>query len=225
MSTDLNDNIRLSFVYERTPVPYESSETPTRYKEEMTEGGQLGNDRKRKMNIMSNIIKKVKKTKEADTIAFERPPDKGECKYCRGRVGTYVSYKIMMSKDYGKNHPLLRVDVWSPSETPSTELAVPIDCGSNTSISSENETGWVDGVKSISPPDQIGRFEDDGKDRFLVHVDSENLDSFLRMANLDFHEEFLIYFLLAFPFYEHEWDIIGFVLDMVLDEDSEEELT
>ena len=69
--------------------------------------------------------------------------------------------------------------------------------------------------------------ENDGGDRFGVHINPENVVSFLDHMNINFNEQSVFYFLLSFPFYEHEWDISGFLLTALFDdevgEDDEDE--
>ena len=59
-------------------------------------------------------------------------------------------------------------------------------------------------------------------DRFGVFINPENVVSFLNLANINFNEHAVFYFLLTFPFYEHEWEIAGFILS-ALGEDEEED--
>lgn len=62
---------------------------------------------------------------------------------------------------------------------------------------------------------------DAGKgDRFGVFVDPQCIVGFLDRVNMNMNEQSVIYFLLTFPFYEHEWDISGFVLSSMFDDDG-----
>jgi len=63
----------------------------------------------------------------------------------------------------------------------------------------------------------------DNGDRFGVFADPENVVAFLTRANLNLNEQSVFYFLLTFPFYEHEWDICGFLLSGLFDDDDEME--
>jgi len=63
--------------------------------------------------------------------------------------------------------------------------------------------------------------ENDGGDRFGVHINPENVVSFLDYMNINFNEQSVFYFLLSFPFYEHEWDISGFLLTALFDDEDE----
>jgi hypothetical protein len=54
-------------------------------------------------------------------------------------------------------------------------------------------------------------------DRFAVVVHPQRFVAFLDRVNMNLNERSVIYFLLTFPLYEHEWDISSFVLSSTLD--------
>ncbi|KAL3770085.1 hypothetical protein ACHAW5_003461 [Stephanodiscus triporus] len=59
-------------------------------------------------------------------------------------------------------------------------------------------------------------------DRFGVFVDPQNVIAFLDRANINLDDRSVFYFLLSFPFYEHEWDIAGFLFNALFgDEDGD----
>ncbi|KAL7475472.1 hypothetical protein ACHAW6_001382 [Cyclotella cf. meneghiniana] len=60
-------------------------------------------------------------------------------------------------------------------------------------------------------------------DRFVTSVEPEQIVKFLDQANMNFDEKTVFYFLLMFPFYEHEWDMSGYLLSTLLDDNNEEE--
>lgn len=67
---------------------------------------------------------------------------------------------------------------------------------------------------------------DDGRDRFDIFADPENVTKFLERTNLELNECSVFYFLLTFPFYEHEWEIAGFLFSSIFgdaDDDSDVE--
>jgi hypothetical protein len=65
---------------------------------------------------------------------------------------------------------------------------------------------------------------DTGKgDRFGVFVDPQHIVCFLDRVNMNLNEQSVIYFLLTLPFYEHEWDISGFVLSSMFDDDDDDD--
>lgn len=61
-------------------------------------------------------------------------------------------------------------------------------------------------------------------DRFGVYVNPQNIVSFVDRTNMNFNERSIFYFLMTFPFYEHEWDICGFLLSALFDDDDESEM-
>ena len=59
-------------------------------------------------------------------------------------------------------------------------------------------------------------------DWFGVFVDPQNVIVFLDRANINLDDGSVFYFLLSFPFYEHEWDIAGFLFNALFgDEDGD----
>ena len=65
---------------------------------------------------------------------------------------------------------------------------------------------------------------DAGKgDRFGVFVDPQCIVGFLDRVNMNMNEQSVVYFLLTFPFYEHEWDMSGFVLSSMFDGDDDDD--
>ena len=67
--------------------------------------------------------------------------------------------------------------------------------------------------------------DDDGNaaDRFGVSIDPENVVAFLDRTNMNLNDSSVFYFLMTFPFYEHEWDIAGFLVSALFDEGEDEE--
>jgi hypothetical protein len=62
----------------------------------------------------------------------------------------------------------------------------------------------------------------DDPDRYYAGIDPDVLHQFLQWAHLPSMNELTAFFLLmTFPFYEHEWDMIGFVLDFVFGEEDD----
>mmetsp|Transcript_19658 Transcript_19658/g.39557 ORF Transcript_19658/g.39557 Transcript_19658/m.39557 type:complete len:459 (+) Transcript_19658:71-1447(+) len=64
----------------------------------------------------------------------------------------------------------------------------------------------------------------DKADRFGVFIEPVNVVKFLEMTSLNLNDQSVFYFLMTFPFYEHEWDISGFLCSAVFDEDEDEEV-
>ena len=65
-------------------------------------------------------------------------------------------------------------------------------------------------------------------DSYLAHLDPDVLHEFLNLTKIqtkndDMHEGTAFFLLMTFPFYEHEWDLVGFVLEEIFGDDEEEE--
>ena len=67
--------------------------------------------------------------------------------------------------------------------------------------------------------------KDESCDTYMVYLDPDLLNQFLEWSHLSPMNEATAFFLLmTFPFYEHEWDLVGFVLDQAFgDGDGDEE--
>jgi hypothetical protein len=68
--------------------------------------------------------------------------------------------------------------------------------------------------------------DDDGTeegDKFRAFVNPENVVGFLDRANINLDERSVFYFLLTFPFYEHEWDLAGFLFSALFDDDDDDD--
>lgn len=68
----------------------------------------------------------------------------------------------------------------------------------------------------------------DRRDQYVSFLDADVMQSFLDSASLlPMHDGTAFFLLMTFPFFEHEWDIVGFVLDQFFggdsDDDEEEE--
>jgi hypothetical protein len=64
---------------------------------------------------------------------------------------------------------------------------------------------------------------DEECDRFAARIDPEVLGTLLKWAQLGPIDDVTAFFLLmTFPFYEHEWDLVGFILDDVFGTDKDD---
>ena len=151
---------------------------------------------------------------------------------------TIVTYKIDMSIDYGQMETLLGVDIYALGEHPSVEEAIPMmheededeDIGNDSSspdcdaieIDAPSTKGDLEEIEMSDTDDNSEENAGNG-DRFGVFVDPQLIVGFLNHVNMNLNEQSVIYFLLTFPFYEHEWDISGFVLSSMFDEDDSDD--
>jgi hypothetical protein len=173
--------------------------------------------------------KKTNNVKESLRLIFKFRRDK----FCRDIDGishhsdkkqnnqTRITYDIEFSKDYGKKKQLLSIEVHAKNNYPSSEQALPMedDC-----VVEEDElTVDVDTMDESKTQDSMSIVSEDKNDadRYCAYVDPESLDEFLTFAGLDLNAENSLFFLMTFPFYEHEWDIFGFLLDCVFGNDDE----
>ena len=82
----------------------------------------------------------------------------------------------------------------------------------------ESDHGRVDN-------DEISDTEETN-DSYMVFLDPDQLHSFLESTNLgmeNMDEITAVFLLMTFPFYDPEWDLLGYILDDVFSGDSDEE--
>jgi len=82
-----------------------------------------------------------------------------------------------------------------------------------------------DDDETLSESEEDGSL-DEGGDRFAAGMDPDVLRAFLEGSHLDraeLDDDVAFFLLMSFPFYESEWDLVGFALDAVFgyDDDSE----
>ena len=63
----------------------------------------------------------------------------------------------------------------------------------------------------------------DGKDRFAAFVEPNTLLNFVSWTQLKIDDAHSLFFLMSFIFYEHEWDLVGFLIDSVFADDSSDD--
>jgi hypothetical protein len=160
---------------------------------------------------------------------------------------TIITYKVEYSVDSGKLEKLFAVDIYAAGDFPSIQEAIPINEDNDVnSVQSSNDSSTgekdqnIDVCKGLQPNNGGKEFEEiemsteedqtndsppvyNDADRFGVVVDPENVLDFLEQMNMNLNEQSVFQFLLMFPFYEHEWDVSGFLLSSLFDEDDAEE--
>merc|ERR1711976_141817 len=58
--------------------------------------------------------------------------------------------------------------------------------------------------------------EEEDRDRFAAFVDPDVVEKFILFTGLRFEApQDLLFFLMTFPYYEHEWDLFGYLLECV----------
>jgi hypothetical protein len=144
--------------------------------------------------------------------------------------GTHINYTIEFSKDFGERHRLLVAECWAPGEAPSMEPAVPVDGWED--MDEEDEDGMEATVEeeegNEKPMDATkeadSENEKDERDRFAAYMDPDVITQLLDWSGIEMDEGPLFFLLMTFPFWEQEWDLVGFVLDVIFggEEDDDE---
>mmetsp|Transcript_16702 Transcript_16702/g.25022 ORF Transcript_16702/g.25022 Transcript_16702/m.25022 type:complete len:315 (+) Transcript_16702:65-1009(+) len=140
---------------------------------------------------------------------------------------THITYDIDYSKDHGESKRLVTIEVYAKQDYPSVEEAVPMDDADMAEGQEFDEHGnkmEENGDKTVSRETMSipSTSEDNSKrDRYAAYIDPEALQDFLVSSGLDLNAENSLFFLMTFPFYEHEWDIFGFLLDCVFGGDGD----
>jgi hypothetical protein len=125
-----------------------------------------------------------------------------------------------MSKNHGPNERLLWVQVFAEGSTPSHLPA------KNLEVEGDGDDEWEDmdeeeedGEKVMQDKEPSSATTDNDApecDGFVAHMDPDALGRFLEWSGLGKMDEATAFFLLmSFPFYEHEWDLVGYILDGV----------
>ncbi|CAB9496902.1 expressed unknown protein [Seminavis robusta] len=166
-------------------------------------------------------------------------------------TATAIWYSIDVSKNYGPKQNLLTIRCWADGNKPSRLPAVSIEeeAGEDDDddwedVSEEEEDDNETKSESKQPPKNGTKSaqkttvesnsktngneeepkEKDDRDRYACFLDPDVLQSFQTCANLTEMDEATAFFtLMTFQFYQHEWDLVGFVLDSVFGYNDEEE--
>ena len=135
---------------------------------------------------------------------------------------TFISYNIELSCDYGKKEKLVGVDVYAAGTSPSISKAIPLDDESCEEFDDKGNF-VLKGNKKLQASNKHGIYDllRDGTDRFDAYIDPECMERFLEWTGLSMDFESLLFVLMSFPYYEHEWDILGFLLDSMFVDENE----
>jgi len=166
--------------------------------------------------------------------------------------GTRIMYSIDYSADHGPKERLITIEVMASGEAPSAEQAIPLEDDADGDEEDVWEDFDEDGesASKAEADDDVEKMDEDeasqktggkeaqdgasqatgegaaltadGKDRYAAYVDPEELYKFLSCTDLGLDEATAIYFLMTFPFFEHEWDLLGFLLDAVFGDQGDD---
>mmetsp|Transcript_5207 Transcript_5207/g.6714 ORF Transcript_5207/g.6714 Transcript_5207/m.6714 type:complete len:311 (+) Transcript_5207:84-1016(+) len=143
------------------------------------------------------------------------------CRLNQEKSLTNITYNIDVSKDHAIKERLLTIQVNALGNAPSVEPAVPMV---EEMVQEFDEHGNLidtnDKNKSF-PKSDSEEESNENADKYAAYVDPEILEKFLKWAALDLDAQNSLFLLMTFPFYEHEWDLFGFLLDCVFGYDDE----
>ena len=71
--------------------------------------------------------------------------------------------------------------------------------------------------------DDADNNNNDKRDRYAAYLDPDTLQDLLDWSQLRVDEYTAFFLLMSFPFYEHEWDLVGFVLDQAFGGDDDDD--
>ena len=178
------------------------------------------------------------KNKDKDSRKKRRRPNEdGELE---GELGTTLTYFIDVSKDHMQKERLIEIVVEAVGLSPSIESAIPFEVDDDESLlveefdengevvakkdshganNQENENNNDENNVYAKNDEDVDEYE--SRDRFSAYVDPQTLQHFLESTGLDLDVQNSLFLLMSFPYYEHEWDIFGFLLECVFGDDVE----
>lgn len=225
MMRDVNDHLKLVFSYERMPLSLSDSGKGgfTTVCFDKTE------DMSSARSTSDNKPEEMHNGKRKERPNVPRCKKRMNCSDKRRQRGTHVTYSIDLSKDHGMKERLLFVEVIAAGDGPSAKEALPFDDGTDgewedfdgvdsqgADVENMEESG--DGGKELSDrtnTESSSGIGADGRDRYQAWADPDVFVKFMKWTKLELDESSSIFFFMTFPFYEHEWDLVGFVLDSV----------
>lgn len=191
MNDDINESLRLTFSFERIQ---EQKNRNAQIKENEEDSCEHPNKRKRK---------------RSSSVAS-------------GMYGTNLTYHIDLSKDHMKKERLIDIHVKAVGTHPSVQPAEPMD---EPMMQEFDENGnLVEQEKQQEETESCTSDNDnshDSPDQFMAYCDPEVLEHFLTWSGFNLDVQNALFFLMTFPYYEHEWDIFGFLLECVFGCDDE----
>lgn len=159
-----------------------------------------------------------------------------------------VSFSIDLAKDFGVAERMLWVNVQAVGTVPSSNKARNMadddededlwsDMEEDAAADDNDDSRQVDqstqnakkakseiktSVETTATDDEAQKEEEDAScDRFVAGIDPDLLELFLQWTRIGPMDDITVFFLLmTFPFYEHEWDLVGYLLVSVFGSDD-----
>ena len=175
----------------------------------------------------------TKKKKDDDFVqlefSYERTPTP--------KNGTNIVYTIWKSYNYGPKDIFINIEVIATGDTPSTEEAIPMfqtndnedQVWEDVIVSDEDDNSeTMEELSSTSPMTRRNESTtelEDGKDYYSAFVNPSILTDWYTTWKSNLDDAATLYLLMTFPFYEHEWDIVGYLMDTVFDQMDDDDET
>lgn len=133
-----------------------------------------------------------------------------------------IVYTIDVAKDYGEKQRLLVVEVFAKGDGPSSTPAEPLEDDEWEDADNQDDAMDAESEPVVETVKEQGETQQEC-DRFAAYMDPDVLSDFIKWTQLGMDEYTTFFLLMTFPFYEHEWDLVGFALDSVFGEAMEED--
>jgi hypothetical protein len=138
-------------------------------------------------------------------------------------IPTQITYDIDFNVDHGENKRMISIEVYAPNDHPSVLPAIPLNVEENMEEFDDNGSLIRNANSKDETEMSISSNNENAVDRYAAYADPDYIQEFLAMTCIELNDENSLSFLMSWPFYEHEWDIFGFLLDSVFGEDEDED--
>jgi hypothetical protein len=118
---------------------------------------------------------------------------------------------------------MISIEVYAPNDHPSVLPAIPLNVEENMEEFDDNGSLIRNDNSKDETEMSISSNNENAVDRYAAYADPDYIQEFLAMTCIELNDENSLFFLMSWPFYEHEWDIFGFLLDSVFGEDEDED--
>eukprot|EP00536_Pseudo-nitzschia_multiseries_P003072 jgi/Psemu1/301753/fgenesh1_kg.43_\ len=78
---------------------------------------------------------------------------------------------------------------------------------------------------NVVPTKESGDGSNDEPDSYVTYMDPDHLEAFLEITRIksdQLHDGTAFFLLMTFPFYEQEWDLVGFLLEEIFGDGGDE---
>lgn len=145
---------------------------------------------------------------------------------------THVGYFIDLSRDHGEKIRLLAVVIWAKGKNPSVLPPEPLQTNDDDEwedIDEDDKMETSQGSIQGSQEDEDASFNDTNAaseakcDQYVAILDPDPLSDLMTWTNLGLGEVTVFFLLMTFPFFEHEWDLVGLILEAAFGVEEEDD--